>query len=147
LGLSWISGAKHDQICHILLGLISDVPLPNNIDHARLIKTVCSTLNFLYLAKYPIHSTDTLSMLSSVLKTFQTNCSIFIDLRICNQFDIPKLHFLKHYPFLIQQFGSLDNFNTEYTEHLHINLAKDAYAATNKKDEYSQMTMWLDCCT
>ncbi|KAI9435278.1 hypothetical protein H4582DRAFT_2112374 [Lactarius indigo] len=31
-----------------------------------------------------------------------------------------------------------------YTERLHIDLAKDAYAATNRKDEYEQMTLWLD---
>jgi hypothetical protein len=86
-------------------------------------------------------------MLSLALETFQTNHSIFIDGRIHNQFDIPKLHFLEHYPFLIWRFGSLSNFNTEYTECLHIDLAKDAYAATNKKDEYPQMTMWLNCHT
>jgi hypothetical protein len=38
----------------------------------------------------------------------------------------------------------LDNFNTEYTERLHIDLAKDAYGATNHKDEFSQMTVWLE---
>ncbi|KAJ4470135.1 hypothetical protein J3R30DRAFT_3808633 [Lentinula aciculospora] len=40
--------------------------------------------------------------------------------------------------------GTLDNFNTEYTERLHIDLAKDAYQATNKKDELSQMAQWLE---
>ena len=38
----------------------------------------------------------------------------------------------------------LDNYNTEYTERLHINLAKDAYCAMNHKDEFSQMTLWLE---
>ncbi len=36
-----------------------------------------------------------------------------------------------------------DNFNTEYTERLHINLAKDAFHMTNTKDKYPQMTAWL----
>ncbi|KIJ12606.1 hypothetical protein PAXINDRAFT_14528 [Paxillus involutus ATCC 200175] len=45
---------------------------------------------------------------------------------------------------MIQQFGATDNYNTEYTERLHIDLAKDAYRATNHKDEYSQMTAWLE---
>ncbi|KAJ7712786.1 hypothetical protein B0H14DRAFT_3902164 [Mycena olivaceomarginata] len=35
-------------------------------------------------------------------------------------------------------------FNTEYTEHLHIDLAKDAYRSTNFKDEFPQMTLWLE---
>ena len=29
-------------------------------------------------------------------------------------------------------------------ERLHIDLAKDAYAATNYKDEFMQMTIWLE---
>ncbi|KII87233.1 hypothetical protein PLICRDRAFT_30651 [Plicaturopsis crispa FD-325 SS-3] len=33
---------------------------------------------------------------------------------------------------------------SQYTERLHIDLAKDAYRATNHKDEYPQMTLWLE---
>ncbi|KIP06193.1 hypothetical protein PHLGIDRAFT_107242 [Phlebiopsis gigantea 11061_1 CR5-6] len=54
------------------------------------------------------------------------------------------LHFLRHYRFLIELLGSADNYNTEYTERLHIDMAKDAYRASNKKDEYDQMTLWLE---
>src|SRR6266849_438315 len=45
----------------------------------------------------------------------------------------------------IQLFGTTDNCNTEYTERLHINLAKDAWDVTNGKDEFPQMTVWLEC--
>ena len=55
----------------------------------------------------------------------------------------PKLHFAWHYVELIKPYGTTDNFNTEYTEQLHINLAKDAYQATNFKNKFSQMTLWL----
>ncbi|KAJ3835033.1 hypothetical protein F5878DRAFT_653729 [Lentinula raphanica] len=54
------------------------------------------------------------------------------------------IHFMNHYVDGIKRTGTLDNFNTEYTERLHIDLAKDAYAATNKKDELLQMTRWLE---
>jgi hypothetical protein len=37
-----------------------------------------------------------------------------------------------------------DNYNTEQSECLHINLAKEAYYAMNCKDEYLQMTAWLE---
>ena len=37
-----------------------------------------------------------------------------------------------------------DNCNTEATERLHIDLAKDAYHTTNKKDYYEQMLLWLE---
>jgi hypothetical protein len=45
---------------------------------------------------------------------------------------------------MIMLFGSTDNYNTEYTEQLHIDLAKDAYHAMNHKDEFAQMTCWLE---
>jgi hypothetical protein len=41
-------------------------------------------------------------------------------------------------------FGTMDNYNTEQTERLHIDFAKDAYRATNRKNEYMQMTAWLE---
>ena len=41
----------------------------------------------------------------------------------------------------------MDNYNTKASEHLHINYAKNAFEATNKKDEYlRQMTLWLERC-
>ena len=49
-----------------------------------------------------------------------------------------------HYHELIECYGTADNFNTEYTEQLHIDFMKDAYCSTNTKDEYPQMTAWLD---
>jgi hypothetical protein len=77
------------------------------------------------------------------LARFHADKDIFIELGVHSHFNIPKLHFAIHYVHLIKLFGTTDNFNTEYTEHLHIDLAKDAYAATNRKDKYPQMTVWL----
>ena len=51
---------------------------------------------------------------------------------------------MQHYMESIRNYGATDNYNTEYTEHLHIDLAKDAYKSTNFKDEFTQMTLWLE---
>jgi hypothetical protein len=67
-----------------------------------------------------------------------------MDLGIRSDFNIPKIHALQHYVPSIKLFGTTDNYNTEYSERLHIDFAKDAYRATNRKDEYSQMTAWLE---
>ncbi|KAH9171753.1 hypothetical protein EDB89DRAFT_2243305 [Lactarius sanguifluus] len=67
----------------------------------------------------------------------------FLDLGMRNHFKIPKLHSLLHYKASITLFGTTDNYNTEQSERLHIDFAKDAYHATNCKDEYTQMTGWL----
>ena len=142
--LSQLSGQEHSQICCILLGLVVDLRLPDNQSSARLIRVVRALLDFLYLAQYPLHSTETLQYLEDALKRFHDNKHILVDLGIREHFNINKLHFLLHYQTAITLYGTTDNYNTEYTERLHIDLAKDAYRATNRKDEFTQMTMWLE---
>ena len=44
---------------------------------------------------------------------------------------------------MIKSHGTADNFNTELSERLHIDMAKDAYEHTNKKGYISQMRQWL----
>ena len=48
-----------------------------------------------------------------------------------------------HYVAAIQSHGSLDEFNTESPKQLHIDYAKEAYRASNKKDYVQQMMVWL----
>ncbi|KAJ6609589.1 hypothetical protein B0H10DRAFT_2166296 [Mycena sp. CBHHK59/15] len=105
--ISRVTGQEHDQMCRFLLGIVIDIPLPENLSNICLIRSIRALLDFLYLVQY-------------------------------------LLHFLRHYKLSITWFGTTDNFNTEYTERLHIDFAKDAYRATNHKDEYPQMTQWLE---
>ncbi|KAG2755608.1 hypothetical protein P692DRAFT_201836747 [Suillus brevipes Sb2] len=113
--LSCVSGTEHNQICHFLLGIIINTSLPHNMSSARHLRAVCGLLDFLYLAQYPSHTSETLVLL--------------------------ELHFTAHYAHMIRMFGTMDNYNTEYTECLHIDLAKDAYHSTNK---FAQMMTWLE---
>jgi hypothetical protein len=131
-------------MCQILLGLILDIPLADGVSNIPLQQAVRAILKFVFLAQYPIHSTITLRMMEAALTSFHHNKHIFVSLGISTHFNIPKFYFASHYVRHIKLFGTTDNFNTEYTECLHIDLAKDAYRATNRKDEYSQMTIWLE---
>ena len=142
--LSRVTGTEHDQISRFLLALVADVRLPHGHSNARLVRTVRAVLDFIYLARYPIHTSETLAQMNNALHTFHLNRDILVSLGIRNDFNIPKLHNSGHYFELIQLYGTADNFNTEFTERLHIDLAKDAYASTNFKDEFPQMTRWLD---
>lgn len=143
--LSRVSGQEHNQICRILLGLVIDLRLPDNRSPSKVIRAVRALLDFLYLAQYPLHSSETLALMGDALDRFHSNKDIFVTLGVREHFaNIPKLHFLKHFLDAIVLYGTTDNYNTEYTERLHIDLAKDAYRATNHKDEYSQMTLWLE---
>ncbi|KAF8975663.1 hypothetical protein BDQ17DRAFT_1395239 [Cyathus striatus] len=94
------------------------IPLPHGILSARLVHCV---------PQYPIHTDKTLTLLEQSL-----------------DYNLPKLHFAEDYVKKIKLFGTTDNYNTEYTEQLHIDLAKEAYRASNHKDEFKQMTRWLE---
>jgi hypothetical protein len=123
---------------------VADIRLPGGHSNGKLIRSVRAVLDFIYLARYPIHTSETANQMHDALYTFHQNRDIFISLGIRKHFNIPKLHNAGHYYQFVQLYGTSDNFNTEYTERLHIDLAKDAYASTNFKDEFPQMTLWLD---
>ncbi|TFK59084.1 hypothetical protein BDN72DRAFT_781236 [Pluteus cervinus] len=141
--LQRITGREHSQITSILFGLIIDLPLLNQHSPRRLLRAVRAILDFTFLAQYPLHSSSTLDALDDALLRFHENKNIFVDLGIRQQFQIPKIHALEHYSYYIQLYGTTDNYNTEYTERLHIDLTKQAYRSTNFKDELPQMTCWL----
>ncbi|KAI0062769.1 hypothetical protein BV25DRAFT_1870210 [Artomyces pyxidatus] len=142
--LSRVSGTEHKDMCRILLGLVVDLRLPDNASPVRVIRAVRALLDFLYLAQYESHTTETLRALNNALDQFHENKDVFTELGVREHFNIPKLHSLIHYANSIELFGTTDNYNTEQSERLHIDFAKDAYRATNKKDEYPQMTTWLE---
>lgn len=121
----------------ILLGLIIGLPLPDGAWPSRLVRATRALLDFLYFAQYPTHTSATLKALDDALASFHDNKSIFQELGIRDHFKLPKLHSLEHY-------APLDNYDTQYSERLHIDFAKDAYRATNHKDEFAQMTVWLE---
>ncbi len=142
--LSRVSGQEHRDMCRILMGLIIGLRLPGGQSTSRLLRAVRAMLDFLYLAQYEVHSSQTLDQLDNALFRFHENKGIFVELGVRANFTIPKLHNAGHYRYLIELFGTTDNYNTQATEHLHIEFAKDAYEATNGKDEFTHMTLWLE---
>ena len=142
--LSRISGGEHKDMCRILIGLIINLPLPGGQVPSHVIRSACALLDFLYITQFPSQTMDTLHHLDESLMLFHQNKSIFANLGVRAHFNVPKLHSLFHYQSSITLFGTTDNYNTEQSEHLHINFAKDAYHATNHKNEYPQMTRWLE---
>lgn len=141
--LSRVSGTEHEDICRLILGAIVDIPLDDPGNRERLLKAVRALLDFVYISQFPEASEKTLDQLQDALDRFHDNKDVFVDLGAREHFNFPKMHALQHYIDSIKLFGTADNFNTAYSERLHIDYAKDAYRATNRKDEYPQMTLWL----
>ncbi|KAI0694130.1 hypothetical protein BC835DRAFT_1415513 [Cytidiella melzeri] len=109
------------------------------------IVAVKSILNFIYLVSLHSHSRTTLRLLQQALDDFHAAKDVFIELeaRSAAHFNIPKIHSMEHYTELIELFGSADGHNTESPERLHIDYAKEAYRASNKRNYTIQMVKWL----
>jgi len=54
--------------------------------------------------------------MQSCLDTFHNHKDIFIELGLCEDFDIPKFHAMQHYINSIRALGSADGYNTEFSE-------------------------------
>ncbi|KIM71945.1 hypothetical protein PILCRDRAFT_16583 [Piloderma croceum F 1598] len=144
-GISLVSqwtGTEYKNMEKVFLGVLAGAAEPG------LIHVVCATLDFIYYAYFESHSTDSLRKLKEAWVTFHQNLNYFIEKDICksrDHFNIPKLHSMQHYVAVIISHGSADGYSTESPEHLHIDFAKNAYQATNKKHYIKQMTKWLTC--
>ena len=110
---------------------------------SEVMKATRAIVDFIYLAQYRSHTDTSLSALEAALDSFHQHKSVFKRLGVRVHFNIPKLHSMRHYVAMIRSLGSADGYNTESPERLHIDLAKNAYRASNKKDYTIQMTVWL----
>ena len=66
-----------------------------------------------------------------------------MELHICKNFNIPKFHSLIHYVSTVRSHGTLDGYNTESPEHLHIDFVKVPFRGGNKQDYTAQMATWM----
>ena len=109
--LSQISGTEHKNMAKILLGCLIGA-----ISKKGLL-AVKSILDFIYLAQYSTHDTDTLKYMEDALTTWEENRTFFLDdTGIRGDFNIPKFHSLLYYIDSIHLFGATDNYNTEMFE-------------------------------
>ncbi|KZV76152.1 hypothetical protein PENSPDRAFT_598761 [Peniophora sp. CONT] len=142
-GLTSISqwtGNEYRQMEKVLIAVLCGMH-----DDLRVIRAARAILDFIYHAQYPSHTSTSIEVLQLALEAFHDNKEIFIieNLREQDHFDLPKLHAIQHYPPSILYVGSCDGTSTEQSERLHIDIAKNAYRATNRKDYEEQMVMWL----
>ncbi|KAF8881817.1 hypothetical protein CPB84DRAFT_1817213 [Gymnopilus junonius] len=107
-------GLERKNMVKILLGcLVGSIP-------SKGVAAVTALLDFIYIAQYPSHNTETLDLLEDALKCFHKHRDYFIATGVCEDFHIPKFHSLLHYSESIKLFG-----------------------ASNHRDEFPQMICWL----
>ncbi|CAE6475454.1 unnamed protein product [Rhizoctonia solani] len=118
----------------VMAGLVPEDVLP----------AILAVIDFIYFAQLPVHTTATLALLDDALDRFHENKDVFIKYDIRTDFNINKIHAMSHYVEAILELGAADAYNTETPERLHIEFAKRAYKATNRKDFFNQMTTYLE---
>jgi hypothetical protein len=123
----------------IFLGILAGTDVPTGV-----IKAVAALFDFNYTAQYQSHNTESLNELSAALLNWHTHKAAFIKAGTRTHIRIPKFHMLEHYVSSIKEFGTTDNYSTELFERLHIDLVKNAWAASNRRDAFPQMAKWLD---
>jgi hypothetical protein len=139
-GISFVSqwtGREHKEMQRVFAGLLIGAVQP------AALRTAVSVIDFIYYAQLQVHTSNTLKRLQKALEAIHENKEIFVAEGIRAHFNIPKVHSMVHYFAAIQARGSLDGYNTESPERLHIDCAKEAYRASNKKEYTRQMTVWL----
>lgn len=140
-GISTISqwtGNEFRQMQKVFIALIDGLH-----EDPRVMIAARAVLDFIYLAHYPSHTTSTLEQMADALQKFHDNKAVFVEMGIRQHFNIPKVHWLNHYVASIIDFGSCDGLSTEISERLHIDFAKMAYRASNRKDYVRQMVIWF----
>jgi hypothetical protein len=141
-GISSVSqwtGKEHKAMEKVFISVVAGAAPERAVGAAR------AVLDFIYFSSLQSHTTASLRGLAQSLDNFHRYKDVFTELkaRLPEHFNIPKIHSLEHYVDLIILFGSADGFNTESPERLHIDYAKNAYRASNKRDYIIQMTRWL----
>ncbi|KAI0071637.1 hypothetical protein K474DRAFT_1712310 [Panus rudis PR-1116 ss-1] len=120
---------------------ISGVSQWTGKEHKEMQKVVVAMLSGAVSAE--VHTDVTLERLREALEAFHANKEVFVRLGIREHFNIPKLHSLLHYLEYIRSRGCLDGFNTELSERLHIDFAKEGFRAGNHHDYVACMIIWL----
>ncbi|KAJ8075193.1 hypothetical protein PM082_019521 [Marasmius tenuissimus] len=141
-GISLITqwtGNEYKNMEKVFLGVLSGTASRDVIICVR------AALDFIYYAQLDIHTQHSLKKMDEALRTFHNHKdTAFVEPGVREHFNIPKLHSMKHYVPMLKSHGVAGGYNTEWSERLHIDFAKNAYRASNRKDFIKQMTKWLD---
>ena len=131
------TGTEHKEMEKLLLGVVI-----GGVSN-RFLPVIRSLIDFIYLSQLQYHTSTTIKSLEKCLKSFHDHKNVVVELGIHDNFNIPKLHAILHYVDCICSLGSLDGYNSESPKQLHIDFAKEAYQASNKRDYIEQMAVWL----
>ncbi|KIJ43886.1 hypothetical protein M422DRAFT_252812 [Sphaerobolus stellatus SS14] len=131
------TGAEAKHLEKVFLGVLAGA-----VD-AEAFRATRAIIDFIYYLQFSSHTTKTLQYMEDALIEFHHYKEVFIHYGVREDFNFPKLHSMNHYIPSIITHDTMDGYNTELPERLHINLAKEGYRASNHHDYETQMIRWL----
>ena len=105
----------------------------------EIIRTFRAFLEFCYLVHRNVITESTLAAIEDALARFHTYREVFRDTEVITTFSLPRQHSMKHYPYLIRQFGAPNGLCSSITESKHIKAVKRPYRRTNRFQALGQM--------
>ncbi|KAF8574011.1 hypothetical protein K439DRAFT_1649881 [Ramaria rubella] len=135
----WSGREWKDLECNFL-------PVIYGVQSANAIIATHAELDFIYHVQWQTLSETDIQQMVDFNQKFHAHKDAFLNGcgRDQNHFEIPKLHARHHYPENIRWLGVSFNYTTEISEHYHIEVAKKAHEATNRKNYITQMITWLE---
>ncbi|KAH8102582.1 hypothetical protein BXZ70DRAFT_1070857 [Cristinia sonorae] len=108
----------------------------------NMVKALRAFLDFCYLARRNIHTTETITQMEEALAQFHKYCEIFQSTGACPKgFQLPRQHSLKHYVDLIKSFGAPNGLCSSITESKHIVAVKEPWRRSSRFKALGQMLM------
>ena len=139
-GISLVSqwtGNEYKNMEKVFLGVIAGAA------DGQVIRAVRAVVDFISYARFEVHTETSLEKMDRAWSAIHESKKVFLELGIRENFNIPKFHSLIHYISAVRTHGSLDGYNTESPERLHIDFAKAPFRSGNKRDYTAQMATWM----
>jgi hypothetical protein len=145
--ISQMTGIEHRALERSHLCIVANAPgaITNGVTRATQAAMDC-----IYLAQLPTQSDRSLQAYQAAYEAFMCERWAWVKNEtrkgkngVIPHFHIPKMHVIRHLAEHVRLKGATDNYSTETMEHLHIDMVKDAYRASNRREWKQQTSRWL----
>lgn len=104
-----------------------------------MVQALATFNNICYLVRRDMISEAVLQKVDKLLTKYYELRQVFIDEGIRSDFNLPRQHSLKHYRFLVQEFGAPNGLCSSITESKHIKAVKQPYRRSSRNAPLGQM--------
>jgi hypothetical protein len=147
--ISQMTGIEHRALERLHLCIVANAPEKIN---RKVTRATRAAMDCIYLAQLPIHSERSLAAYYDAYEDLMDDRWAWVEngsrqgatrKEPLDHFNIPKMHVIRHLDEHVRLKGTADNYSTETMEHLHVNMVKDAYRASNRRQWKWQTVRWL----